>query len=118
MTLEEELPVFEVFSQSDPLAFPMHVGSLRAASAQIAVDLAREVYFRRESVFDIWIVPADQIVHARTFPETLPAPLDEKSYRLASGYDNGPQWKEFKANAQKIEDVAREMAQPVRRSRS
>ncbi|PSR21073.1 MAG: phenylacetic acid degradation protein [Sulfobacillus acidophilus] len=111
----EETPVYEVFAQHDALAFATHVGSLRAPSAKMALELAREAFFRRDPAFDVWVVPATQIVHARDFPITLPTAPEEKSYRLPSGYDNGPQWKRFKASEQKIEDVAQEMAQPVRR---
>jgi ring-1,2-phenylacetyl-CoA epoxidase subunit PaaB len=115
MPYAEETPVFEVFAQSDALSFATHVGSIRAASAKMALELAREAYFRRDPAFDIWVVPAAQITHARDFPDTLPASPDEKSYRLPSGYDNGPQWKQFKSSAQKIEEVAQEMAQSARR---
>ncbi|MDA8205412.1 MAG: phenylacetic acid degradation protein [Thermaerobacter sp.] len=112
----EDMPVFEVFWQKDALSFATHVGSIRAPSPTMALESAREAYFRRDSAFDIWVVPQDQIVHAREIPATLPDAPEQKHYRLPGGYDNGPLWKQFKAQAQKIEDVAEEMAEPRRRS--
>ncbi len=112
----DDLPVFEVFAQKDALSFATHVGSVRAASEQAALEAAREVYFRRDSAFDIWVVRQDHITRARTIPETLPASPETKLYRLPSGYDNGPLWKKFKAQAQKIEDIAEDMATSSRRS--
>ncbi|NMP22802.1 phenylacetic acid degradation protein [Sulfobacillus harzensis] len=106
----DDLPVYEVFWQKDALSFATHVGSVRAASDQAALEAAREAYFRRDSAFDIWVVREDHIARARVIPETLPDAPETKSYRLPNGYDNAPLWKKFKAQAQKIEDVAAEMA--------
>lgn len=112
----DDLPIFEVFGQKDALSFATYVGSVRAASEQAALEAAREAYFRRDSAFDIWVVRADQIARARTMPDTLPASPETKSYRMPGGYDNGPLWKKFKSQAQKIEDVAEEMTASSRRS--
>lgn len=114
MTSKADLPVYEVFSQKDPLSFATHVGSVRAASPELALQMAREAYFRRDPAFDVWVVPQSAITHARHFPATLPVGTIDKAYRLPAGYDNAPLWKRFKSQAQTIDDVAAEMATPRR----
>ena len=111
----EDVPVFEVFWQKDALSFATHVGSVRAPSARAALVAAREAYFRRDRAFDIWVVRQDHIGHARDVPELLPDAPEEKRYRLPNGYNNAPLWKAFKAEAQRIEDVADDMAGSARR---
>ncbi len=110
MSARPDIPVYEVFSQKDALSFATHVGSVRAPSPEMALQLAREAYFRRESAFDIWVIPASSITHGRDFRHTLPSAPETKAYRMPQGYDNGPLWKKFKAHAQTIEDVAKEMS--------
>lgn len=110
MSARPDIPVYEVFSQKDALSFATHVGSVRAASPEMALQLAREAYFRRESAFDIWVIPAHAITHGRAHRHTLPSAPESKTYRMPHDYDNGPLWKKFKANAQTIEDVADEMS--------
>ena len=93
----KDVPVYEVFAQTEALSFATYVGSVRASSPKDALEIARECYFRRDAAFDIWVVPQDQILHARSFPETLPGPHEDKGYRLTSGYDNSHMWKQMKA---------------------
>ncbi len=93
----KDVPVYEIFTQAEALSFATHVGSVRASSAKDALEMAREAYFRRDAAFDIWVVPQDQILHARNFPETLPPVREDKGYRLTSGYDNSLMWKKMKA---------------------
>ena len=93
----KDMLVYEVFAQAEALSFATYVGSIRASSPKDALEIAREVYFRRDAAFDIWVVPQDQIFHARSFPEVLPIVREDKSYRLTSGYDNSPMWKQMKA---------------------
>lgn len=109
MSLMADAPVYEVFAQSHALSFATHVGSVRAASAELALQFARETFFRRESAYDIWVVPFAAITHARSFSMALPTNPEERTYRLPSGYDNGPHWKAFKARPQTIDDVARDV---------
>ncbi|MCY0900195.1 MAG: phenylacetic acid degradation protein [Firmicutes bacterium] len=104
-----EYPVYEVFGQKDRLAFHTHVGSIRAANPEMALQMAREAFFRRETVVDIWVVPQDAIYSAAQEPAYLPQIGEDKKYRLPSGYDNAPHWKRFKARAMSIEEVAEEM---------
>ena len=98
----------------DALSFPTHVGSVRAASATLALLLARETYFRRDAVFDLWVVPRTSIFSARQHDPLMLGDRTNKAYRLPSGYDNAPIWKQFKAQAQTIEEVALDMTPPRR----
>ncbi|MCL5116777.1 MAG: phenylacetic acid degradation protein [Firmicutes bacterium] len=110
MEFPRDTPVYEVFAQREALSFPTHVGSVRASSPEMALQMAREAYFRREAAYDVWVVPESAITRAREYPEVLPVAPEEKTYRLPGGYDNAPLWKRFKAEAQTIEQVAEEMA--------
>lgn len=114
MDLSKETPIYEVFGQHDALSFATHVGSVRAASAPLALLLARETYFRRDPFFDLWVVPQEAIARARQMDWIWPDSGIEKSYRVPAGYDNAPLWKRFKAKAQTIEEVALDMAPPRR----
>jgi len=118
MSTIPDTPVFEVFVQADALSFASHVGSVRAANAELALQMAREAYLRRDSAYDVWVVPESAITHARTDGDTLPVEPETKRYRLPSGYDNAPHWKRFKARAQTIDEVAAEMRSPARKERS
>ncbi len=118
MSLVDDAPIYEVFGQRDALSFATYVGSVRAASLELALLLARETYFRREKIFDMWVVPKESVTHARAFDATLLMGSMDKEYRLPSGYDNAPIWKQFKAQAQTIEEVALDVAPPARSSSS
>ncbi|AEJ41433.1 phenylacetic acid degradation B [Sulfobacillus acidophilus TPY] len=107
--MSSEYPVYEVFGRREPLGFHTHVGSIRAASPELALQMAREAFFRRESAVDIWVVSQDAIFSAATEPAYLPEVGEDKKYRMPSGYDNAPHWKRFKARAMTIEEVAEEM---------
>lgn len=109
-----DTPVYEVFGQRDALTGATWVGSLRAATPDLALEMAREAFFRREGAFDIWVVPAAMVTRAREVPAILPVSPRDKTYRLPSGYDNAPAWKRFRAEAQTIEEVAEEMSPPRR----
>jgi ring-1,2-phenylacetyl-CoA epoxidase subunit PaaB len=104
-----EYLVYEVFVQRQALDFHVNVGSLRAANAEMAIQMARETFFRREEVYDIWVVPEQCISSSPHDAAHLPVHAMDKKYRLPRGYDNAPHWKKFKAKAMTIEDVANEM---------
>lgn len=110
MDKTSDAPIFEVFFQDTALSFATHVGSVRAPSHQSALEMARETFFRRHAAFDIWVVPQRFIAHARCHPDLLPDHPEEKTYRLARGYDNAPAWRRFKSATQSIEDVQRDLA--------
>ena len=104
-----EYPVFEVFVQKDPLGFHTNVGSLRAANPELALQMARETFFRRENAYDIWVVPQDCIFGSAHDEAHLPVSGFDKRYRLPGGYDNASHWKKFRAKAMTIEEVAEDI---------
>lgn len=56
-----DLPLFEVFIRSKQGLDHKHAGSLHAADAKQAVQMARDVYTRRQEGVSIWVVPASAI---------------------------------------------------------
>lgn len=54
-------PLFEVFIRSKNGLNHKHVGSLRAADAQMAIQNARDVYTRRGEGTSIWVVESNLI---------------------------------------------------------
>ena len=57
-----EWPLWEVFVRSKAGLDHKHCGSLHAADPQMAIQLARDVYTRRQEGTSVWVVRSDQIV--------------------------------------------------------
>jgi ring-1,2-phenylacetyl-CoA epoxidase subunit PaaB len=57
-----EWPLWEVFVRSKAGLDHKHCGSLHATDAQMAIQLARDVYTRRQEGTSLWVVRSDQIV--------------------------------------------------------
>ncbi len=82
-----EWPLFEVFVRPKAGLDHKHCGSLHAADAKLAVQLAREVYTRRQEGCSVWVVrssditasdPADKDMYFDT--------MEDKVYRHPSFY--------------------------------
>src|SRR5690606_9234660 len=54
-------PLWEVFVRANRGLSHVHVGSLHAPDAELAVRNARDLYTRRGEGVSIWVVPADAI---------------------------------------------------------
>jgi ring-1,2-phenylacetyl-CoA epoxidase subunit PaaB len=83
-----ELPLWEVFVRSRQGLEHKHCGSLHAADAQQALNMARDVYTRRQEGVSIWVVPSAAITASQ--PEAraeLFDPMADKIYRHPSFYD-------------------------------
>lgn len=79
--------LWEVFLQDKNNSAHMHVGSLRASGAELALQAARDVYARRGSPTNLWVVPSDSIVAST--PDDAPSffdPKESKSYRHPNYY--------------------------------
>lgn len=113
--VDGEYPAFEVFVQKEPLGFHVNVGSLRAPNPDMALQLARETFFRREEAYDIWVVPQECIFSAPHDEAYLPVSGLDKRYRLPSGYDNASRWKRFKSRALTLQDVVDDVLSPQKR---
>ena len=62
----EAWPLWEVFVRANRGLSHVHVGSLHAPDADMAVRNARDLYTRRNEGVSIWVVPADAITPTLT----------------------------------------------------
>ncbi len=81
-------PLWEVFIRSKQGLDHKHVGSLKAADAQMAIENARDVYTRRMEGVSIWVVES-KYIHASNpdDAESLYDPANDKVYRHPTFYD-------------------------------
>jgi len=81
-------PLWEVFIRSKQGLNHKHVGSLRAADAEMAVENARDVYTRRSEGISIWVVESKEIYASDPNESAeLYEPADSKVYRHPTFYD-------------------------------
>jgi ring-1,2-phenylacetyl-CoA epoxidase subunit PaaB len=59
---QQEWPRGEVFVRSKSGLGHKHCGSLHAADAKLAIQMARDVYTRRQEGTSVWVVRSDHIV--------------------------------------------------------
>lgn len=81
-------PLWEVFIRPKSGLDHKHCGSLHAADAAMAVQLARDVYTRRMEGTSIWVVPSQHITASD--PDTRDMsfePAADKVYRHPSFYN-------------------------------
>jgi ring-1,2-phenylacetyl-CoA epoxidase subunit PaaB len=85
--MDTQLRTFEVFQQSKSGEPHVHVGSVHAPDAELALQFARDQFARRLPCVSLWVVPSDQIT-ATTQEEatTWFEATTDKSYREASGF--------------------------------
>jgi ring-1,2-phenylacetyl-CoA epoxidase subunit PaaB len=57
-----EWPLWEVFVRSKSGLDHKHCGSLHATDAKMAIQMARDVYTRRQEGVSVWVVRSDHIV--------------------------------------------------------
>ena len=80
-------PLWEVFVRGKRGLNHVHVGSLHAPDADLAVRNARDLYTRRNEGVSIWVVPSSAIT-ASTVDEKDPffEPAADKVYRHPTFY--------------------------------
>jgi ring-1,2-phenylacetyl-CoA epoxidase subunit PaaB len=80
-------PLYEVFVRGKRGLNHVHVGSLHAADAEMALHNARDLYTRRNEGVSIWVVKAEDIT-ASSPSEKDPffAPAGDKVYRHPTFY--------------------------------
>jgi ring-1,2-phenylacetyl-CoA epoxidase subunit PaaB len=84
----KEWPLFEVFIRSKQGLSHKHVGSLRAADADMAIENARDVYTRRSEGISIWVIESKLITASDPKEaDALFEPADSKIYRHPTFYD-------------------------------
>jgi ring-1,2-phenylacetyl-CoA epoxidase subunit PaaB len=84
----KEWPLWEVFVRSKAGLDHKHVGSLHASDATMAIEMARDVYTRRQEGISIWVVESAHI-HASN-PDDAGSffdPSNDKVYRHPTFYD-------------------------------
>ncbi|WP_027725864.1 1,2-phenylacetyl-CoA epoxidase subunit PaaB [Tuberibacillus calidus] len=92
-TFYEEYEVFSRKKDGMPLE---HRFSLLAPNAEMALILAKENFFRREPIADLWVVKRSNI-RKMTQEERLAFGRLDKAYRETKGYaDLVARWRAFK----------------------
>lgn len=84
----EPWPLWEVFVRANRGLSHVHVGSLHAPDAEMAIRNARDVYTRRSEGVSIWVVPAEAVTTSD--PDARDAFFESpagKNYRHARYYD-------------------------------
>lgn len=86
-SVRSEWPLFEVFLRTKRGLNHVHVGSLHAPDAQMALHHARDLYTRRNEGVSIWVVSSAAIT-ASSPDEKDPffAPSGDKVYRHPTFY--------------------------------
>lgn len=80
-------PLFEVFIRSRRGLNHVHVGSLHAPDAEMALHNARDLYTRRSEGVSIWVVPAAAVTASSPLEkDAFFAPSGDKIYRHPTFY--------------------------------
>ena len=87
MSDRRDWPLFEVFVRSRRGLSHVHVGSLHAPDAEMALRNARDLYTRRGEGVSIWVVKAADITASSPDEkDPLFAPAGDKVYRHPTFY--------------------------------
>lgn len=78
--------VFEVFHQQARGEPHVHVGSIHAPDAEMALILAKEQYSRRQACVNLWVVPVESILATAYENDDIFERGTDKSYRESWGY--------------------------------
>jgi ring-1,2-phenylacetyl-CoA epoxidase subunit PaaB len=85
---QKEWPLYEVFLRGKRGLNHVHVGSLHAADAEMALRHARDLYTRRNEGVSIWVVAsADITASSPTEKDPFFAPSADKIYRHPTFYE-------------------------------
>jgi ring-1,2-phenylacetyl-CoA epoxidase subunit PaaB len=83
-----EWPLWEVVVRSTAGLDHKHCGSLHAADPKMAIQLARDVYTRRQEGTSIWVVRSDRIVASDPGEKAAYFdPMADKVYRHPTFYE-------------------------------
>ena len=85
---ERSWPLWEVFVRGKRGLSHVHVGSLHAPDAELALRNARDVYTRRQEGVSIWVVKADDVTASSpSEKDSFFDPAGDKIYRHPTFYD-------------------------------
>lgn len=84
---DTQWPIWEVFIQSQPGTPYKHAGSVHGPDKEIAMQNARDTYFRRNEGTSIWLVPTECIVASNPDDSDMFFdPSNDKAYRHPTFY--------------------------------
>ena len=87
-TALKDWPLWEVFVRSKQGLEHKHCGSLHASDAPHALQMARDVYTRRQEGVSIWVVPSRSITaSAPEDKDVMFEPAADKIYRHPTFYE-------------------------------
>ncbi|MDM4765847.1 1,2-phenylacetyl-CoA epoxidase subunit PaaB [Pelomonas sp. SE-A7] len=87
-TTQNEWPLWEVFVRNKAGLDHKHCGSLHAADSKMALQMARDVYTRRQEGTSIWVVLSSQIVASDPGEKGMFFdPMEDKVYRHPTFYE-------------------------------
>ncbi|WP_085992304.1 1,2-phenylacetyl-CoA epoxidase subunit PaaB [Oceanobacillus senegalensis] len=90
---------YEVFSRKKDGLSLEHRFSLLAPNQEMAFVMARENFFRREPIKELWVVKRSEIRKMTQEEREGFKKLDNKAYRETKGYTDLPKkWKSFQQN--------------------
>lgn len=98
---QEYWPTYEVFHQAKRGQHHQHVGTVRAADAQIALVFAKEQFARRMACVNIWVVKTSDIFAFSYDDDDMFATTPEKMHREAAGYKLRDKIEAFKKKQKK-----------------
>ncbi|MEI8305385.1 MAG: 1,2-phenylacetyl-CoA epoxidase subunit PaaB [Burkholderiales bacterium] len=85
-------PLWEVFVRSRQGLEHRHCGSLHAPDAAMALQMARDVYTRRQEGVSLWVVPSGAITASRPEDQSTDFdPMADKIYRHPTFYRLPPE---------------------------
>lgn len=84
--LLDQFQTFEVFHQQKRGAHHVHVGSVHAPNAEMALVFAKEQYGRRGQTVNIWVVSTDHVLTMRGEDADVFETTPEKKYRDVAAY--------------------------------
>ena len=79
--MDTQWETYEVFHQTKRGDAHIHVGSVHAPDAQMALHLARDQFARRLRCASIWVVPSECVTATDYQDESFFAQISDKSYR-------------------------------------
>lgn len=84
----DQWETFEVFHQTSRGAQHVHVGSVHAPNAELAIIFAKEQYARRMKCVNLWVAKTSAISATSYDDSDMFEAATDKSYREAFGYKN------------------------------
>ena len=83
----ESWPMWEVFVRAQRGISHVHIGSLHAPDAKMALENARDVYTRRGEGVSVWVIPSTEVHAFEPDAAADYVEANEKVYRLATHYE-------------------------------